>query len=561
MHTSIRGSMYWAVGLLIVIPVLLLSLILSYIYAIKLESVIVESLHAVANAQISEMDGLCGQQKNNLEIIGGMDASRAALRGELDGASLEYLNNMLFSRVQMTNYLKSIRIIDAGDRVVACSDQTYDPLLPAGMLPLCSEMEGQPFWITDVLTAQGNGEERKAVTAIYRVEDAGDVLGYVLAEINLTFYDDIRQRAKLWNESTFYLLDGKGEIIIAGTPEEKRAMFVTTAEEREDYNQKYNAIDFAESPQGSFQYKVRGKNYITYYADAPYTNWQMLLTVNMDDYLEKRIHYGVTAGVLVLFSAVLAFWVARFTSKRIVRPIEYITDTLNRIQKGQDYSLRVKINCDDELGTLSKGINRLLQLIETENLYQAKQQRQLQEKADRDALTKVLNRAKIMQLLQEAIERGRSRRGKVSALFVDVDDFKDFNTKYGHGVGDQVLLFIAAMLGRETGGTVGRMGGDEFLVVIESPERLETLESILERINQVAASQFVIRGQGRQLPIAVCVGAARVDFAKPAAGQVTADQLSALADSAMYQAKNNGKRGYIIRDIGDCPKEATGDGE
>lgn len=561
MNTSIRGSMYRAVSLLIVIPVLLLSLILSYIYAIKLESVIVESLHAVANAQIAEMDGLCQQQKSNLEIIGGMDASREALRGELDAVSLEYLNNMLFSRVQITNYLRSISLIDAEDRVVACSDRTYEPLAQAGSVCLRDGMEGQPFWISDILTVRSNGEEHRAVAAIHRVEDDAGLLGYVLAEIDLTFYDEIRQRAKLWNESTFYLLDGKGEIIIAGTPEENRDMFVTTEEERKDYNRKYNAIDFAANPQGSFEYKVNGSDYITYYAPTAYTNWRVMLSVNMDNYMHQRLNYGVTAGVLVMFCAVLALWVARFTSKRIVRPIEYITDTLNGIQKGQDYSLRVKVPSNDELGTLSVGINRLLQLIETENIYQAKQQRQLQEKADRDALTKVLNRAKIMQLLQEAIDRRRDSGGKAAALFVDVDDFKDFNTRYGHGVGDQVLLFIAAMLGRETGGTVGRMGGDEFLVVIESPEHLQSLDSILERINQVAAEQFVMRGEGKRLPIAVCIGAARVDFSRPGSEQVTAEQLAALADSAMYQAKNNGKRGYIIRDMASCPGEGTGDGQ
>lgn len=552
MKSSIRTAMYRAVSLLIIIPVLLLSLILSYIYSIKLENVIEDSLEAVAAAQIAEMDSFCERQKNNLEIIGEMDLSRAALNGELDGNMLQYLNNMLYSRVQMTDYLKSISIIASDSRVVACSLDVYDSVARREISFLYEDMKGNPFCITDVLTITGSGEEHKAVAAIFRVEDNGRVLGYVLAEIDLSFYDEIRQRVKLWNESTFYLLDGKGKIIIAGTPEENRDIFVTTAEERQDYIKKYDAIDFSVHPQGSFQYKINGKNYITYYSNTQYTNWKILLTVNMDNYLEQRMNYAATACILVLFCSVLAFWIGKFTSERIVRPIKHVTDILGGIKKTQDYNQRVTVECQDELGTLSDEINQLLSLIETESLYQAQERRLLQEKADHDALTKVLNKEKVMQLLQEAIVRCQRSCRKLAVLFVDVDDFKSFNSKYGHGVGDQVLLFIASLLKQETGGIVGRVGGDEFLAIVESPEHLQTLEDSLKRVNQITESQFVIRGTAKRQPVNVCIGTVLADFSNPDLAWVTAEQVTAWADSAMYQAKNNGKRGYVIYHTEDC---------
>lgn len=559
MKSSIRTTMYYAVSFLIVIPVLLLSLILSYIYAIKLESVITDSLQAVATTQIAEMDALCERQKNNLEIIGEMEVSRAALRGELDIDTLSYLNNMLASRVQMTDYLNSITIIDTNRRVVACSLENYDTLAKKGFSTLHANMGSEPFWITDVMTisGNGNGDEHKAVFAIFRVEENGKTLGHVLSEIDLSFYDEIRQQAKLWNESTFYLLDGSGEIIIAGTQDENRADFITTPEERRDYEEQYRAIDFAAHPQGSFQYKVAGRDYITYYSDTRYTNWRMMLSVNMDNYTEQRSNYAVTACILVLFCAALALWIGAFTSKRIVHPIKSITDTLGRVQQRQDYSLRVKAEREDELCALSAEINKLLTLIEAENLYHVQMQRQLQEKADRDALTKVLNREKLMQHLQEAIPQCHDAQSELAVLFVDVDNFKEFNTLYGHGVGDQVLLFVATLLAKETGGTVGRVGGDEFMVIVNAPEHLQTLERSLARVNEKAESQFVIRNVGRQVPVSVCIGAVRADFSKPHSAEFTPAQLASWADAAMYRIKNNGKHGYVICDAEQCFREET----
>lgn len=557
MKSSIRTTMYYAVSLLIVIPVLLLSLILSYIYAIKLENVITDSLQAVATTQIAEMDGLCERQKNNLEIIGEMEVSRAALRGELDSDMLSYLNNMLASRVQMTDYLNSITIINVNRRVVACSLENYDALANEGFSTLHANMGSEPFWITDVLTISGDGDERKAVFAIFRMEENGRTLGYVLSEIDLSFYDEIRQQAKLWNESTFYLLDGSGEIIIAGTQDENRADFITTPEERRDYEAQYKSIDFAAHPQGNFQYTVAGKNYITYYSNTQYTDWRMMLTVNMDNYTEQRSNYAVTACILVLFCAALALWIGAFTSKRIVHPIKSITDTLGHVQQRQDYSLRVKAEREDELCALSAEINKLLTLIEAENLYHVQMQRQLQEKADRDALTKVLNREKLMQHLQEAIPQCHDTQSELAVLFVDVDNFKEFNTLYGHGVGDQVLLFVATLLAKETGGTVGRVGGDEFMVIVNEPEHLQALERSLTRVNEKAESQFVIRNVGRQVPISVCIGAVRADFSKPHSAKFTPTQLASWADAAMYRIKNNGKRGYVICDAEQCLREET----
>lgn len=539
---NIRHSMYQMVAILIIVPFLFFSLLITHIYAERLESVITESLHAVASMQVAEMTSFCEQQRDSLAIIGAMDVSQAAMRGQLDQDMLHYLDNMLYARVQTMSYLNTFAIIDAHHRIVACSEK-HEPFAGKGLTSLIADMQEQDFYISDILTdEQGN----KMLVAIAKIEDDTAILGYTMASINLDFYESIRKQAELWPDSTFYLLDGQQQIISAGTAEEGRSGFVTTVQEREDYNQKYNAINFAENPQGSFQYQVSDKNYITYYSDVQYTNWRVMLSVNISNFQAQKAFYYLLAFFTVILCVILALWIGSFASKRLIRPIKSISATLKKIQTEQNYSLRIRLERQDELGLLAEEINELIEFIATENFHKAKQQRLLQQKAEQDALTKVWNKERIEQYLRDALERPYAEQTELAVLFVDVDDFKAFNSSYGHAVGDQVLLFITSLLARETGGAVGRIGGDEFLVIIEASEKIQALDGCLTQIETIASHQFVHRGTGQCLPIFFCIGAVRIHFTDDGPMQLTVEELVQLADTAMYQVKNSGKGGHLI---------------
>ena len=543
---KIRTSLYRTFFSLIVLPFFLFALLITHIYSGRLEKVITESLQVVTNAQLAEMTTFCEQQRKYLSLIGGMDVSRTALLGGDENGSAGYLDNILYSYARTMDYLNTLTILNKDCRIVACSEKEHKVYAEEGIVSLIESMAGRSFYISDVLI-DGNG--KKTLVAIATIEDAGGLMGYALSEINLDFYKNIRERAELWNDSTFYLLDGERQIISAGTQEEGRESFVTTKKERADYQNKYNSIDFEKAPQGSFQYKVDGREYITYYSNVEYTHWRVMLTTGLDNYKAEKTIYCAMAAVLVLLCIVLAFWIGNFASRRIVRPIQKISDTLNGIQDKQDYSLRVPVGQKDELGSLGMEINGLINFIETENLYKAQQQRLLKEKAEQDALTKVLNKERIGQYLMEAMEDHRSSGSPMSVLFVDIDDFKAFNTQYGHHIGDQVLLFTASLLERETCGTVGRVGGDEFLVIVEKAEIVQELEQCLEQIKTLAGSRFVTRGSGICLPVYCCIGAVRIGFEPGASLEIAPEKVIQMADDAMYQAKNHGKRGYVIVEV------------
>ena len=540
---NIKKSLYWVVFALTVIPFLIFSIITVQIYSGRLKNVITDSLKVVADAQIKEMTNFCEQQKEYLSLIGATEVAQDAANGVLSDLENKYADDMLISYVKQINSMNTLAIIDLNKKVVASSDPDHKEYAEHGIEAIIDKMNDRAFYISNVMP---DPEGNETLVLIAKLEKDEHLLGYILGEISLDFYAEIREKATLWNESTLYILDGNQKIISAGTPEEGRSSFVTSKADRVDYTEKYNAIDFKKNPQGSFQYRLGSRNYITYYSDIEYTDWRTMLTVNIDDQLTEQMVYIVMAGFLVFLIIILGGWISLFASRRIIYPVQHISDVLKNIKDTHDYTIRVKTKHDDEMSVLAKGVNELIDFIETEDLYQQQQQRLLQEKAKQDALTKVLNKEHIGSYLQEAIQRHREKRNAMAVLFVDVDDFKAFNTNYGHDVGDQVLLFITSLLAKVTGGVVGRVGGDEFLAVVENVEELDTN---LTKINEVSQNQFIVRGKDIRLSITCCIGAIIIDFSKNEYNDCTFDYLISLADKAMYEVKNDTKNGHVIYDF------------
>jgi diguanylate cyclase (GGDEF)-like protein len=141
-----------------------------------------------------------------------------------------------------------------------------------------------------------------------------------------------------------------------------------------------------------------------------------------------------------------------------------------------------------------------------------------------DPLTEVLNRRGIDEVLGRAVERARRDGDPLSVLLVDINDFKGINDTLGHATGDEVLRRVADALRRQVRPVdhVGRIGGDEFVVVLEGVAR--------ERAVPIARRLHHVEGPGG-LPVSLSVGLAALDPGE------SLDALLARADAAMYQQK------------------------
>jgi diguanylate cyclase (GGDEF)-like protein len=156
-----------------------------------------------------------------------------------------------------------------------------------------------------------------------------------------------------------------------------------------------------------------------------------------------------------------------------------------------------------------------------------------------DSLTGLPNRALIIDRIDQLLARNR-RNGTVgAALYIDIDDFKDINDSLGHETGDRLLVAVAARLSSTLRGadTIGRMGGDEFVVLIDGSDPMVAPELVAERLLEVMQEPFEFDGALTSLHANTSIGIAVGDRA-------TGGELLRDADIALYKAKAEGKNRY-----------------
>ncbi|MBL8514804.1 MAG: EAL domain-containing protein [Betaproteobacteria bacterium] len=159
--------------------------------------------------------------------------------------------------------------------------------------------------------------------------------------------------------------------------------------------------------------------------------------------------------------------------------------------------------------------------------------------AHHDTLTHLPNRALIMDRLQVVLSSARRQSQMVAVLFIDLDNFKTINDSLGHFAGDELLKRVASRLKdclRESD-LVGRLGGDEFLVVVTGMHQETDAVPIAEKIEEVITEPFSFEEQ--VLSVSGSIGIAVF----PKDGH-TPETLVRNADAAMYLAKDQGRSNY-----------------
>jgi len=179
--------------------------------------------------------------------------------------------------------------------------------------------------------------------------------------------------------------------------------------------------------------------------------------------------------------------------------------------------------------------------LEHKELKQALEERQaLQEallhQAFYDKLTGLPNRALLFDRLQHAFLETMRHKQSLALLFVDLDGFKTVNDRFGHAIGDQLLVEVAKRMlsGARDEDTVARLGGDEFTIVIKNPLSLEIATDVADRVLKRISEPYQI--SDIDINISASIG---VSMRYPKGDQP--EDLLREADDAMYQAKASGK--------------------
>lgn len=237
----------------------------------------------------------------------------------------------------------------------------------------------------------------------------------------------------------------------------------------------------------------------------------------MKNALIRQSIYTVLVVILVIFSYIMI-------AVLILRPI------------------RIYVNCIKNNNFLEiTGAYEFKYLAATyNNVYEMtmEQQNMLRKKAERDALTGLLNRQAFEQLKSQL----RISSEPLAFLIIDVDVFKSINDNYGHDVGDQALIKVARLLDENFRKVdyVLRIGGDEFAVIMEKtgPDKKPIIRSKIEAINEILQHP---EDEAVFPKYSVSVGIA---FSEKG----FSDDLFQQTDQALYHTKENGRCGYTFYD-------------
>lgn len=173
---------------------------------------------------------------------------------------------------------------------------------------------------------------------------------------------------------------------------------------------------------------------------------------------------------------------------------------------------------------------------------------QIRHMAHHDPLTELPNRFLIMQRLNQAIAKSGLDDTWVSVVFVDLDRLKSVNDTLGHNAGDCLLRALAERMTnsvRETD-TVGRLSGDEFIIILEEGQSSQSRAlSVIKRLQSAIVEPVMIAGHPVQVSCSMGVATYPKDATAP-------DRLLIYADLAMYRAKKRGRNTYHFYSVDEC---------
>ena len=511
----------------------------------KIDELTEQNVRAISENQVMNIKNFTQDRNNEMDMIASYQLTQNAilysLRENESPLARNYVDNLLKERKKYSIFVASISVVNRNFHVVSSSEE-YEPGTVSAMKDVDPKYQTGEFIIGDVyerITDDGRKNVVPAYTGVYYNE----LIGNVMEELDTAYFDDLRLNMDTLADGTFYLLDGNGAIITAGDTKNKRSLktFVSKSSDRNDFQKKWDAIDHEKNPSGYVRYRYHRQDYITYYSDVENTGWGIRVTENLSAQKQTGRTYGVLIALGLSALIIGVFCTQYFMTKKIFAPITHILQVFAQIRESEDYSLRVHIQEKHETGELAAGINELLDYVEQADRKEKERQQKLLQMAENDPLTGIKNKKAIEKEMLSMVQRAVESHEQITFGFVDIDDFRDYNTNYGHQEGDAVIQFVAQTLKENIHGAVGRIGGDEFAFCYAGELEPERIRHNADKILEILRTQHVNEQTGEVLPVPCSIG-----IVMSQGDTLDYTQLIRRADLAMYQAKENGKNTFVL---------------
>ena len=276
----------------------------------------------------------------------------------------------------------------------------------------------------------------------------------------------------------------------------------------------------------------------------------IFLRVSTNPFYNQLGKFTLSMILISLVSLFFCFLLATKLQSYVSKPIVDLETISREVSEKKNFSIRAQQQSNDEIGSLTRSFNTMLEEIEkhqnerdrAENALKLNKKQlekavsELKFHANYDSLTLLPNRAVCMDRIQSAIIRADRRENKAVVMFLDLDHFKDVNDSLGHAVGDKLLKATSQRLLKviRQDDTLARLGGDEFVVVLNEVDNNSDVISIAEKIMNCFSTTFEL--DEFKVNTAASLG---ICF-YPDDGK-TVDELMKAADTAMYRSKESGR--------------------
>lgn len=250
---------------------------------------------------------------------------------------------------------------------------------------------------------------------------------------------------------------------------------------------------------------------------------------------ENRYQLLIILAVVTLF-VLLALH--QFVFRRLTQPLNRVMGQIEKIEQS-DYTPSAPVQTGDELEMISDNINQLAQTIQKRERELKASKKDLEFLSFYDALTNLPNRRLFLSRLEYALHKAHTNGTKLAILFLDIDQFKQINDTLGHNVGDKLLQAVATQLNHliRSVDTLARIGGDEFILMIENVEDVKILEKTAEKILALFNEPFLLDEHILNTTVSIGISVSPED------GEDTVTLIK-HADMAMYHSKDHGHNGY-----------------
>lgn len=416
---------------------------------------------------------------------------------------------------------------------------------------------GQPFISSIVINHEDgahDGLEQPSLIVAMPVGTAeGRVLGVVVINVDLKGAFALLSK-DLPESYQLFLANAEGDILLH--PDASRT-FGFDRGQRKLLQEEMPALRaLVQDRAGSVVVKIQDDAYLQQPMVAAFIVWRpavptaeegliLGLAQPVADVLDRADRLSLSLWQLVLVVALGCLLLAYALARSFTHPLNALNRAVRRFaQVGTVPAQDLPLQRGDEIGHLARSFQGMQQQIQEQLQTLMDNQEELEHLSQHDMLTGLPNRRLFVQLLEQALVRAQRQQQRVAVMFLDLDEFKPVNDRWGHDVGDLLLKAIAQRLREQLRAmdVVARLGGDEFVILVDDPPDEASLHTLAHKLVEVVQLPVVVGGQS--LKVGVSIGVACF----PRDGEHAAELLH-RADQAMYAAKEGGRHGYRFASV------------